>query len=203
MFPRPRPHSDDGFSLLEVVVSLALIGVVMASVGAFIVGGLRAMYRQGEQQTAVRYAVDGVEEARTLRGGALVADRSACTSAASCPDPGVAGTAAAAAVGTAWQGRHDMGTSAARLAPPAHPEQLTVDGVTFQRRIYVRQCWAPRAGGGVCANVSSVPVPNVLAPFWRVVVVVSWRNSRCAGGLCSHAVATLFTGSLIDPVFRS
>jgi prepilin-type N-terminal cleavage/methylation domain-containing protein len=203
VFRRSSPIPDQGFTLLEVVMALAIIGVVMASVGTFIVGGLRATHRQGEQQTAVQFAIDGVEEARMLRGGALVAGRSACTSASTCPAPGVSGAMATTAVGTGWQGRYDMGTATARLAPPAYPEQQTVEGVTFQRRIYIRKCWGPRAGGGTCANLAGTPDPAVYALFWRVVVAVSWRNSGCAASTCSHAITTLFTGSLTDPVFRT
>ncbi|GAA0804282.1 type II secretion system protein [Spirilliplanes yamanashiensis] len=194
---KPEP-SDSGFTLLEVVVALALIGITMGAVGTFFANGLRTTHRQGEQQTAVQFAVDGVEAARMLRGPALVAGRTACTSAASCPNPAVAG--ATAQVGSAWQGRWDMGTSAARLAPPAFPDEQTVDNVVFQRRFYIRQCWAAVTGSGACVDTKSVAAP---APFYRVVVAVSWRNSGCAAGVCSYAVSGLFTGTLPDPIFET
>lgn len=188
---------EEGFTLLELVVSLAVVMTVMASVGTFFVGAMRTVHLQGEQQTAARYGLDGLEKARMLRGSALVAGRSVCLSA-SCPDAALNG--AATAVGTSWQGRFDVGTAAARLAPPAYPETLTLDGVTFERRFYVRQCWAPKTGGGTCAETKSTASP---APYFRVVVSVAWRNNSCLAGRCSFVSATLFTGSLSDPVFRT
>lgn len=72
---RPAVSPDDGFSLVEVLVSLAVVGILAGSLTTAFVGSLRTTHHQGEQQTAARLALDGVEQARAVREGRRVLRR--------------------------------------------------------------------------------------------------------------------------------
>ncbi len=183
--------ADAGFTLVEVSVSLAIIGVVMASVTSFFVSGVRGVHHQGEQQTAAHLAMDGMEQARALRGEALLAGRAVC--AAACPTVG--GVAGFLAGTERWDGVSPTGAASA-LPHPADAVVSAVDGVEYRRFWYVGKCWQPR-GGGACVNVPANPLL-----FYRVVVVVTWSDSACADQTCLFVTSAQFSGNLHDPIFR-
>ncbi len=185
------PRTDAGFTLVEASVSLAIIGIVMASVTSFFVRGVRGVHYQGGQQTAAHLAMDGMEQARALRGEALLAGRAVC--AVACPT--VAGIAGHLTGLERWDGVSSTGAAAA-LPHPGTAVVSVVDGVEYRRFWYVGKCW--RAGaGGACVNAPANPLL-----FYRVVVVVTWPDSACAGGTCLFATSAQFSGNLNDPIFR-
>lgn len=191
MARRRGAPADAGFTLIEVSVALAIFGVVMASVTSFFVGGVRGVHYQGEQQTAAHLAMDGMEQARALRGEALLAGRAVC--AAVCPV--VSGAADHLAGTERWDAAPSTGAAPA-LPHPATAQVTTVDGVEYRRYWYVGKCWQPR-GGGACADAPANPLL-----FYRVVVAVTWPDTECAGGTCLFATSAQFSGNLLDPVFR-
>jgi prepilin-type N-terminal cleavage/methylation domain-containing protein len=181
---------DDGFTLVEVSVSLVIVSIVMASVTAFFIDGLRSVHRQGEQQTAAELALDGMEQARTLRGKALLAGRAICTS---CP------TATGASTYLTTTERWDAASSdgvTPTLPRPGSPDVRTVDGIDYRRYWYAGRCWTPRTGGA-CVNSPANPLS-----FYRVVVAVTWPDTNCNAGTCSFVTSALFSGNLLDPVFE-
>jgi type II secretory pathway pseudopilin PulG len=196
--------SDEGFTLVEVLVSMTVVMIVLGSTTAFLVSGMRSTHRQGRQQAAVHLALDGMELARTLRGRALVAGRQACTTAAGTCDTTVA--AAADLLGADATARYDRANGAATTLPLASSTapadraltSVTVDGVAFRRYFYVGRCWAP-AGGGACRGSGG---SGRIVPLYRVVVAVTWGDAGC-GGTCSYVSSGLFTGNPLDPTFSS
>ena len=168
---RVRPdRSDEGFTLVEVSVSLVIVSIVMASVTAFFLDGLRSVHRQGEQQTAAELALDGMEQARNLRGKALLAGRAVCTS---CPT--VADASAYLTASERWDAASTDGV-APTLPRPSSADVRTVDGIDYRRYFYTGRCWTPRSGGA-CVNSPANPLT-----FYRVVVSVSWPYTSFYAG---------------------
>jgi len=57
---------DDGFTLVEVLTSLAVIGVVLSAVTTFFVRSMAMIDMQGARQAAVQVAADAMEELRQV-----------------------------------------------------------------------------------------------------------------------------------------
>jgi prepilin-type N-terminal cleavage/methylation domain-containing protein len=64
----PGPRRDAGFTLLEVLVALAIISAVLTSMSVFFVRSMTSVSQQGDRQTAVRLAADGMERMREIPG---------------------------------------------------------------------------------------------------------------------------------------
>lgn len=72
MAPR-TDRTDAGFTLVEVLVSLAVIGVVMTAVTTFFVRSMISVDLQGSRQAAIQLASDGMERLREMPGSSVYA----------------------------------------------------------------------------------------------------------------------------------
>jgi type II secretory pathway pseudopilin PulG len=194
-----RRRSDEGLSLVEVMVSLSIATLLLGSIGAFSVGAMASTWHQGRAQTATQLALDGMETARTLRGSGLIEGRAACT--ATCP------TAVAAAAGYLVNTQRWDAASTPVVVPalplPSTGEDNVIDGVTLKRYWYVARCWAPR-GGGTCVDTAAhAPTAGNPVPLYLVVIAVTWEGRYCATTGCSYVSTELFAGETLDPVFRT
>lgn len=124
----PPPGADAGFTLVEVVVSTTLIGLVMAAVTTFFVATVTVTNVSGGQQTAVQLATEGIETARAVP----VADLRA---AADNP-----------------QGRWTPPTPDGSVSDD--PEQPVRNDVSFARTWTITTCWQPAAGGSCRAEAA-------------------------------------------------
>jgi prepilin-type N-terminal cleavage/methylation domain-containing protein len=68
-----RARGDDGFTLVETLTSLAVIGVVMSAVTTYFVKTMTTIDVAGARQAAVQVAADAMEQLRQVPG-ALAAD---------------------------------------------------------------------------------------------------------------------------------
>jgi prepilin-type N-terminal cleavage/methylation domain-containing protein len=59
---------EDGFTLVEVMVALAIIAVVLTSTTAYFVRSMVVVDAQGARQTALQVATDGMESLRAVSG---------------------------------------------------------------------------------------------------------------------------------------
>jgi prepilin-type N-terminal cleavage/methylation domain-containing protein len=64
---------DAGFTLLEVLVALAVISAVLTSMSVFFVRSMTSVNQQGDRQTAVQLAADGMERMREVPGSLVKA----------------------------------------------------------------------------------------------------------------------------------
>jgi prepilin-type N-terminal cleavage/methylation domain-containing protein len=115
------PASDAGFTLLEVMVAMALIGTTMAAAVSFSVSTEGVTNLSGGQQAAVQLATEGVEAVRAVPVTAL--------------RPALAGST----------GRWTPPSTAG--AASDDPEQPVRNDVRFARTWSVTACWQPPAGG--------------------------------------------------------
>jgi prepilin-type N-terminal cleavage/methylation domain-containing protein len=198
---RSRAH-DEGFTLIEVLVSIAIIGTVMASVTAFFVACTRLNQRQGQQQAAAQVALGAMEDARRFKGPALLAGRAKCDT--TCPGPALTGASAYLSDTERW----DLGvtdvvpslplpTLNTKVTPPRPPAVVTLDEIDYTQHLYVGKCWQP-VGGGAC----DLTATNTVG-FVRVVVAVTWAGQECPAGLCSQVTSTLFSAVTAEPLFTA
>lgn len=110
---------DDGFTLVETLVSLGVIGTVLAAVTTFFVQSLISIELSGQRQAAVQVATDGMELVREVPGPSLSAWLTAHTAAETVTRNAVP-----------FQRRYDRDT-----AYTARPDVLAVRvGVTWSSR---------------------------------------------------------------------
>ncbi|GGK86482.1 type IV pilus modification PilV family protein [Mangrovihabitans endophyticus] len=63
-----KDPADAGFTLVEVLSALAVIGVVLTAVTTFFIRSMVVVDLQGARQTAIRVASSGMEELRAVSG---------------------------------------------------------------------------------------------------------------------------------------
>lgn len=200
----PCGAGDGGFTLLEVVVSAAVMSIVLLATSTFFVQALSSSHVQGQQQAGVRLVADAMGTLREPDVTALLAGRAPC--AAACPAP-VAKAAPllagierwdAAATPTSLTTTTSSTTSATSFPVPPNSAAVAVNGVTYQRYLYLGKCWE-QTGGSACTSDNTQPIAMV-----RAVVAVTWPSHACTSGTCSFATSTLVgAGTSGDPVFSS
>jgi prepilin-type N-terminal cleavage/methylation domain-containing protein len=119
------PASEAGFTLLEVIVATAVIGVAMAASTSFFVSTERATSLSAGQQTAVQLAMEGIEVVRAVPVTEL---------------RGAVGNS-----GGSWMPPSADAAASDDLGQPVRND------VRFARSWSVSQCWQPPAGGS-CGN---------------------------------------------------
>jgi prepilin-type N-terminal cleavage/methylation domain-containing protein len=200
-----RPPPDEGFSLVETLTAIAIMGVVMTALTTFFVSTTNTINKERGLQMAIRLASDGIELVRSLPGSTLAVGRSATDIAGQFATDTVPGLDLAALKSTMTPVSDPaLPAGASSLDPvlPVAPEVLQVNDATFERHWFLGSCvMDPKLGSGAPC-VPSTTAANPLS-FYRVVVAVTWQNSRaCAGGECSYVTDTLVASSATDPVFN-
>jgi prepilin-type N-terminal cleavage/methylation domain-containing protein len=201
---RQRYGDDGGFSLVETLTSIAIMGVVMTALTTFFVSTTNVINKERGLQMAIRLAHNGIELVRSLPGPSLVVGRSALdvnhqfdTDRVARLDLAELRTTMTPAVDPS------VNPDAASVNPvlPVAPEVLQVNDATFERHWFVGTCAvAPDLRDPACTTSQAIAAP---VPFYRVVVAVTWQNSRaCAGGECSYITDTLVAAASGDPVFN-
>jgi prepilin-type N-terminal cleavage/methylation domain-containing protein len=183
---------DRGFTLVEALVSIMVIGVVMVALTAFFVNTTSITNRQRGQQTAIQLADDAIEQVRALKGAALPTGRT--------------GTGTDAQWSTAGADVLPYLTGMRKATDPApsgdpvlpfNAEQV-INGVAYTQHWYLGTCWQAPAGGD-CAGTQLTGYVEL----FRVVVAVTWPDRRCAGSHCTYVTSTLVSGAESEPVFNS
>lgn len=190
MRPRSGRPADDGFTIIEVMVALALISAMMATLGTYFVSATRTSRYQAQLQTATRLAQTGMEAARGYGGPTLLVGRAQCGAC-----PGVSGfdTTAYLAGTVRWDA--PVAAVPPTVPLPGVPEDTDVNGVRYHRHFFVGKCWQA-TGGGTCGTDPALPAAMV-----RLVVGVTWSSPDCGSARCSRAATSLFSADTTDPVF--
>ena len=217
---RRTSPSDAGFSLVETLTSIAIIGVVMTALTTFFVSTTTTLDKRG-LQTAVRLAHDGIDLVKSLPGANIVEGRGESDVIAQLNDltsgkiPGLDLPDLNNLLSTITPAfDSSLGRLARSAANPTlsiAPEPNLVNNTNFDRYWFVGTCNMPLGNDltlipadklGVCGLLS---LPGILVPFYRVIVAVTWQNDRgCAntGGICSYVTQTLVSAAPTDPIFN-
>jgi prepilin-type N-terminal cleavage/methylation domain-containing protein len=213
---RAAGAGEAGFTLLETLVSLALICAMLAAVGPFLVNGLLTANVQQDRQFAVHLADDAMERVRALGRTGLLEGRSrAAVQGQWAQAPAAVRDAYASAMLCAWDPRLSPEPAAAcdgnapvddtapgAQAPlPTVPVEVTVAGVPYLQNWYVGPCWQPADAGARCGDSEGTHPGVEDLPYIRVVVAVTWPHRSCAAGLCVFQTTTLVSPAT-DPVFN-
>jgi prepilin-type N-terminal cleavage/methylation domain-containing protein len=73
--PLGRVRADDGFTLVEALVAIGIIGVLMTALTPLLVKSVASVNYQGGRQVAIQVGGDAVDRARALKGSALLSGR--------------------------------------------------------------------------------------------------------------------------------
>jgi type II secretory pathway pseudopilin PulG len=183
--------------MIETLVSLALIGLVMASMTVFFTRSMRFTHQQGQTQSAVAVATDAMEQARALSPIALPSGRDA----RSVEEQWAAATEEVAPYLSVMEHvvDEDAATGAGARAPlPTVGQTVPVDGIDFTRTWYLGRCWL-NSGSPDCVAANRA-APNAVGMF-GVVVAVSWPTNDCPGNVCVVVTSMLVPARVDEPVF--
>ena len=200
---QPTNASDRGFTLVEVIIAISILGILATSAVIFAVQAMNTSAAQQQRQVAVAIAMESMEGIN-----ARVAATDPVTGASYLVRGrhGTAVSAAWAAYG-AVPGIADSypyaDPSATASSTPDLPITSTVNrnGAVYTVTLLIGQCCQPLAGG-TCAKApgyASTPPSTTPAgsaePMMRVVTVVEWT----AGDACSTvSPCQYWTVSLVD-----
>ncbi|HKT04237.1 MAG TPA: putative Ig domain-containing protein [Rugosimonospora sp.] len=184
---------EAGFSLIEVLAAIMVLGIVMTSLTSFFVTSLKALNQQSNRQTAVQVADGGMEMVRALKASSILTGRDKTSSDTQWNNPVTGVSGYLADMLETWDATAAAGAGSTATVPTA-AKNLTVNSIPFAQNFYVGQCWQP-TDGGTCDT--SATAGDVV--FLRVVVAVTWT---CGANTCAYVAETLVSAST-DPVFNS
>ncbi|MDT4992391.1 MAG: hypothetical protein QOH97_2283 [Actinoplanes sp.] len=204
------PTPDEGFTLVEVVVSLAIVMLVMTASATFMVDSTRVSHQRSVRDSAAELSMQGMENAHGLHGSALLEGRTACTSLTPCA-PVVSGKVDnllglsaehwdAVGSGALTLPKPGLQSDGSVVLKPSDPEIVLLSGLRFKRYYYISRCWQEAAVDGAAdlpCNASFATTAYPAASI-RLVVAVTWPGQEC-GGTCSYAAAALVSSSSVDP----
>jgi len=197
---RIQSDRSGGFSLIEVIVALALILFVMMSSVVFFVRSLQTSSGQQSRQAAISVADQAVELARAAPVANLLDGRDQATATTQWAAlPAIAAAAKAASV-LMW----DTPPVAATAAVPfSVADQTTfVNKTQYTVDTAIGGCWVTSTAPVRCTAPATppTPTPNV----YRIIVDVHWpakQGQSCPASRCDYIVTTLRDAST-DPVFN-
>jgi prepilin-type N-terminal cleavage/methylation domain-containing protein len=197
-----RMHSDDaaGFSLIEVIVALALILMVMTSSVVFFVRSLQTSNGQQSRQAAISLSDQAIEVARAVPVANLLDGRDQATADAQWAALPAAAQAAKAASIEMW----DTPPVAPSVAVPFSVANQTtlVNKTQYTVDTAIGGCWVTATAPVRCTAPATppTPTPNV----YRIIVDVHWPSKQgqgCPASRCDYVVTTLRDASP-DPLFN-
>jgi type II secretory pathway pseudopilin PulG len=217
--PRHRvAGNDEGFSLVETIVALALIIVTMGTMGPYLIGSFRYVAHQRGEQAAAILANSALEQVRALKGSSLASGRGKL-SAYNQFGLDVAGTVSSALVQpdaavadfladmTPAYDKNATGTDGANAPIATRTVPVTVDKISYDRTIYLGLCEVDlrteEGQNGGCVRPTVHPAnadPTDFLQFFRAVVLVAWKDKLCAVNACSYVSSTLVSMAA-DPTF--
>lgn len=190
---------DDGFILLESIVSIMLISVLMAALTPFFANSVNLMSRERASQTATQIATSSVETVRGLPPSDLVTGHDAASVASQY-------AAAPAALATwldptvmtpAVDSRAAAGAGSSAVVPTT-AQARPANNIAYSVTTYLGWCNIP--AGGTDADCAAATTSDSVQ-YVRAVVAVTWSQTRCPTSGCSYVTATLISATG-DPTFN-
>jgi prepilin-type N-terminal cleavage/methylation domain-containing protein len=176
---------EDGLSLVEVIVAIAIISIVALATASLTINGVALASSTERQQVAVTVANGALETASAQSVASIYSGRKqVAVQAAFTTNSAVPGVSA---TNPTWD---TTASPPATEALPITPASITQSGTVYKTTVLAGSCYQPRAGGDCAKTATSGYVPLI-----RVIVVVRWTAGKtCAAGACYYSATTL-----IDP----
>lgn len=201
-----RSRNDDGFLLMEAIISISVVTIVMSALTALLVTVTQVTDHQRDDQAAARIAVASLDRVRAIGAAGAVSGRDLSSATAQFDwAPATADHPATASDVAPWladmsiaaDSASSPGTGSSAAVPTSAVAQV-VNGRTFWISYFVGYCWraAGTADGGCVKTQTDGAVQYV-----RVVVAVGWTGGSCGTTWCDYVTATLLDGTG-DPVFN-
>ena len=197
---RIQSDRSGGFSLIEVIVALALILFVMMSSVVFFVRSLQTSSGQQSRQAAISVADQAVELARAAPVANLLDGRDQATATTQWAALPATAAAAKAASVLMWD---TPPVAATAVVPFSVADQTTfVNKTQYTVDTAIGGCWVTSTAPVRCTAPATppTPTPNV----YRIIVDVHWpakQGQSCPASRCDYIVTTLRDAST-DPVFN-
>lgn len=202
-----RAPRDEGFTLVEVIVALVLLGLVATSAMYFFISGTRSTSHLQRSQNAVTVANEAMEMAYALEPRDKLGTET----------PSVVLGRSQANVQTAWNAAVALGVegindtypvwdaSAGPSATPALPitQSRNHSGISYTVTTLVGTCFRPSSTLGTDQTCTRIPgyasdpgdagTPSNMVRMLRIITVVTWKPTatECAGGTCSYVLTAL------------
>ena len=200
MSRRRTGPADEGFSLLETMVALGIVGTVMAGLAVFFLRSATVQHGQADMQVAAQLAAGSMDYVSQLPAQNLLLGRTQAAVQAEWQAPGVGTYLDPTRTAPAWQDPSLPASTTVQGLPTA-PEtiRLTSDSTPYQRWSYVGSCWQAKTGGD-CVVVPAAQ-RSLYVPMYRIVVAITWPSPDCAANQCQYVTSMLTETTLDDPTW--
>jgi len=194
--------NDAGFTLIEVVVAIAMLGILSTAALGVYLSGVNSAATQQRRQVAIAIANSAMEKAIAWPAGTATIGRGAnAVSARWTANDSIPG------VRTTYKSFDASApTNAVGALPVTNASGNSVNGTNYTVDILVGTCFQikPTVGlqpGGPCTVTTGWPnqpaVPSNKTKLTRVIVVVRWTaGAGCATGNCNYHASTLIDSNL-------
>jgi len=201
-------RDDDGFSLVEVVLSMVLLTLLLTSAGVMFIGGIKHGAGLQRRQTAVVLAQQAIEAARAV---SAVPDAQGCVKLLqgrtqalvdaqwSNAPSGVTSVTDEAWMPSGCSGSIVLPLQGAVAGMGAVTDPVVVGGQSYTLTTYVGTC---RLTAARTACLQAAAVPGGTSTLYRIVARVTWSGPGCETAPCAYSTSTLVDSSP-DPVFNN
>jgi prepilin-type N-terminal cleavage/methylation domain-containing protein len=194
--------NDEGFTLVEVVMALFLLGLIALGALALFVNGMKNLSHVQRQQAAVSLANSAMDLARSVSGGdvnatgtsGLIKGRNQTDVTATWNAAKAANLADTSDMTITWDPELGM-TTADQWVPVTRT--ATVDNVTYQIDTLIGKCYRLKAFSSTsqdCVATNPAPAAGTYMEMYRVRVVVRWDESGNGSKKSTYRLSTL-----VDP----
>jgi prepilin-type N-terminal cleavage/methylation domain-containing protein len=193
----PRATTDDGFSMVEMMVSLLIIAIVSVASIAFFVDNIRGVNNQRQHQEAVYLADQQIQSVESLPVANLVTGRTQAEVTAAFSSAAATKLNIAAQDDTSSAGDYDVtATSTGNETVPVTSTQ-TVNKVPYSLTTFIDVCWYNNTTGFCTPTAGATSTQE-----YRVSVYVSWSSAGICSNTCNYTSSTIIDPST-DPLFNT
>ncbi|MBU2664644.1 putative Ig domain-containing protein [Actinoplanes bogorensis] len=193
---------DEGFTLVEILVALAILSIVLLSSTPLFVGSLQSVTKQRTKQAAIQLADTAMEQVRGVKGSSLVsghglqAGQNQFNAA-----PGIVKPYLQTMQVMADSDSAVAATDGADAPISTAAQVTTVENTPYTRMIYVGACevyLTNSSGACVYPLGTSEPADKTkILKFFRAVVLITWPDNSCSNttgipaNTCAYLTSTL------------
>jgi prepilin-type N-terminal cleavage/methylation domain-containing protein len=203
----PRATNDDGFSMVEMMVSLLIIAIVSSASIAFFVDNIRAVNNQRQHQEAVFVADQQLESVQSLPIAKLVTGRTQAEVNALFLTPAATSLNITGQDDTTSAGDYDATASGANCSvshcvvpvtgAATNGSPVVINNVSYNPTTFIDVCWYNNVTGFCTPNKTATTTQE-----YRVSVWVAWTSGGVCTNGCNYSTSTLIDPST-DPLFNT